>query len=151
MSRNQPAITGYVPKRRAVREYAQKPPPITRDEKLAAQRDRGIYENAQAIVKAAIAAGVGIKLPEKKTKGPVYILGTVDSNGAIHGVPVYSNNAGAIHSDFFTSAFKRWRWIPGKGITIPEVRAIGVTLAEYELDETERYCVELFVTRKGWA
>ena len=58
--RNQPPVTSMVPKREAVRAYAQKPLPITKDEALKATKNRGIYENAKAIVEAARAKGVGI-------------------------------------------------------------------------------------------
>lgn len=49
-----------------VGKYWQKPQRITRDEAIAAQRDRGIYENAKAIVEAARTNGVGIKFPTKR-------------------------------------------------------------------------------------
>lgn len=45
--------------------YWQKPPPITRSEAIAAQRDRGTYLDAAKIAEAAVRAGI-LKLPTKR-------------------------------------------------------------------------------------
>lgn len=45
--------------------YWQKPPPITRSEAIAAQRDRGTYVEAAKIAADAVRAGL-LKLPTKK-------------------------------------------------------------------------------------
>jgi len=55
--RNQPPVTSMVPTRKAVREFAQKPTRITKDEAARARQSAGIYENAKAIVEAAMKRG----------------------------------------------------------------------------------------------
>ena len=46
-----------VPTRKAVREFAQKPTRITKDKAARARQSAGIYENAKAIVEAAMKRG----------------------------------------------------------------------------------------------
>lgn len=55
--RNQPPVTSIVPKREAVRAFAQKPQRITREESARARQSAGIHENAKAIVEAAMKRG----------------------------------------------------------------------------------------------
>ena len=49
--------TNIIPKREAVRAFAQKPLQITREESARARQSAGIHENAKAIVDAAIKRG----------------------------------------------------------------------------------------------
>jgi hypothetical protein len=46
-----------VPKREAVRAFAQKPQRITREESARVRQSAGIHENAKAIVEAAMKRG----------------------------------------------------------------------------------------------
>lgn len=55
--RNQPPVTSMVPTRKAVREFAQKPTRITKDEAARARQSAGIYENAASIAQTAKARG----------------------------------------------------------------------------------------------
>ena len=49
--------TNIIPKREAVRAFAQKPQRITREESARAREVYGIKENAKAIVEAAMKRG----------------------------------------------------------------------------------------------
>lgn len=82
----------------------------------------------------------------------LFVLGIVDSNGAVHSEKITYSNAATIHRDLFASAFKRWRYKPGHGFVVPEASWLdmGVTLDEYKLTDEEREHVLEHLRRKGW-
>lgn len=81
---------------------------------------------------------------------PFRVIGIIDAYGAVHGVPIFPESAQSvclIHSDVFTTAFKRWRYVPKDGFqTMPDTER----LAEYELTEEEADSVLSFLRRRGW-
>lgn len=68
MSRNQPPMTGYIPKKKALHERHQRPLPKTRKEIAAMIERQKTRDQGPAIIRAAIAAGIGITFPELKER-----------------------------------------------------------------------------------